>query len=227
MTSIEEQDIEAANDVKRQFEAVAYWHAPGKFCEEASQTTLKFWTNLSSWALAEAAILTENRDPKEFIAPDIGKSLLEVGKNVEHYRYVQDHIKRAIQAGELTDPVQPGIYVAWAQKRDLDFPEELANLVPAAVKSDNQNIPAKAAKKPADKNLAAVTRERNTLLKLFFGLVVDFYGYKPEAERSPIPKEIESIMQQLGIPVSDDTIRKYINEAKEQLPADFQYKKPN
>lgn len=216
-----EEDIQAANDVKRQFEAVAYWHAQGNFCDEASQTTLKFWANLSSWTLAEAAILTENREPKQFISPDAGRSLLEVGENVEHYRYVQEHIKRAIQAGELTDPVQPAIYVAWAKTRDLDFPEPLAKLVPAAVKADNQNTPLKEPKKPADKNYTALMRERNMLLKLFFCAAVDGYGYDPKAERSPTAKEMESAFERLGIRVSDDTIRKYLNEAKEELPADF------
>jgi len=51
---------------------------------------------------------------------------------------------------------------------------------------------------------------------------VDGYGYDPKAERSPTAKEMESAFERLGIRISDDTIRKYLNEAKEHLPADFQ-----
>jgi hypothetical protein len=218
---IEAEHIEDAYEVKRQFKAVAYWHAPGNFCEEASQTTLKFWANLSSWTLTEAASLTINRDPKQLIEPAVGKGFLEGDSNVDRYHYVQEHIKRAVQAGELTDPVQPAIYVAWAKTRDLDFPEALTKLVPAAVKADNQNTPHKEPKKPADKNHTALMRERNMLLKLFFCAAVDGYGYDPKAERSPTAKEMESAFECLGIRVSDDTIRKYLNEAKEELPADF------
>lgn len=218
---IEECSPEVIDALSQQFEAIGYWYAEGAFCEKASPTTLKFWANLSQWTLAEAVALTVNRDPKQFIDPAEGASLLGQCKNVEHYHYVQEHIKRAVQAGELTDPVQPGIYVAWAQKRDLGFPEVLAKLVPAAA-ADNQNAPSKLAKKPADKNQTALMRERNTLLKLFFCAAVDGYGYDPKAERSPTAKEMESAFERLGIRISDDTIRKYLNEAKEHLPADFQ-----
>lgn len=217
---IEECSPEDAREVNRRFEAVAYWGAHEDFCGEAAQSTLKFWANLSRWTLEEAVALTLNRDPKRFIDPAVGKGLLEKDPKVEHYHYVQEHIKRAVQAGELTDPVQPGVYVAWAQKRDLGFPEALAKLVPAAV-ADNQNAPTKPVKKPADKNQTALMRERNTLLKLFFCAAVDGYGYDPKAERSPTAKEMESAFERLGIRISDDTIRKYLNEAKEHLPADF------
>lgn len=217
---IETLDKEVSREVASSIIAVGYWYAEGAFCKEASSTTLRFWANLSRWTLAEAVALTVNRDPKQFIDPAEGASLLGQCKNVEHYHYVQEHIKRAVQAGELTDPVQPGVYVAWAQKRDLGFPEALAKLVPTAV-ADNQNTPTKPSRKPADKNQTALMRERNTLLKLFFCAAVDGYGYDPKAERSPTAKEMESAFERLGIRISDDTIRKYLNEAKEHLPADF------
>lgn len=206
--------------MNRRFEAVAYWSARENFCGEAAQSTLKFWANLSRWTLEEAVALTINRDPKKFIDPAVGKGLLEKDPKAEHYHYVQEHIKRAVQAGELTDPVQPGVYVAWAKKRDLNFPEALAKLVPAAA-ADNQNTSTKPTRKPADKNQTALMRERNTLLKLFFCAAVDGYGYDPKAERSPTAKEMESAFERLGIRISDDTIRKYLNEAKEHLPTDF------
>lgn len=222
---IEECSSEDALEVNRRFEAVAYWGAREDFCGEATQPTLKFWANLSRWTLEEAVALTLNHDPKRFIDPAVGKGLLEKDPNVEHYHYIQEHIKRAVQAGELTDPVQPGVYVAWAKKRNLDFPEVLAKLVPAAT-ADNQNTPAKSTK-TKDKSHIALTREKNTLLNLFFGVVVDFYGYDPTAARSPVPKQLEQILRERGIRVSDDTIRKYLQEALEVLPDDFQAPKPN
>ncbi len=222
---IEEYNPEDAREVNRRFEAVAYWGAREDFCGETTQPTLKFWANLSRWTLEEATALTLNRNPKQFIDPAVGKGLLEKDPKVEHYHYVQEHIKRAVQAGELTDPAKPAVYVAWAKGRDLNFPEALAKLVPAAA-ADNQNAPAKAVKSK-DKSHIALTREKNTLLNLFFGVVVDFYGYDPTATRSPVPKQLEQILRERGIRVSDDTIRKYLQEALEVLPDDFQAPKPN
>lgn len=62
------------------------------------------------------------------------------------------------------------------------------------------------------------TRERDTLLKLIIGLATDGYGYDPNALRSPIPKELEGILDGVGISVSDDTIRKWLKEAAHHLP---------
>lgn len=62
------------------------------------------------------------------------------------------------------------------------------------------------------------TKERTTLLKIIIGMAKDGYGYEPTATRSPLPKELEGILDNLGIPVSDDTIRKWLKEASEYLP---------
>lgn len=62
------------------------------------------------------------------------------------------------------------------------------------------------------------TRERDTVLKLVIGIAMDAYGYQPEASRSPTAKEISDNLISLGLNISDDTIRKYLNEAKQFLP---------
>lgn len=62
------------------------------------------------------------------------------------------------------------------------------------------------------------TRERTTLLKMIAGMANDGYGYDPSASRSPFPKELEGILDSLGMPVSDDTIRRWLKEASEYLP---------
>jgi hypothetical protein len=57
------------------------------------------------------------------------------------------------------------------------------------------------------------TTERNTLLKLVIGMAIKGYGYDPQAKRSDIPKSIENDLVQLGIAITDDTVRKWLNEA--------------
>jgi hypothetical protein len=65
------------------------------------------------------------------------------------------------------------------------------------------------------------TRERDTLLKLVIGMAVDGYGHNPKAAKSNVPKEIADILADLGMSVSDDTVRKYLKQAAETvLPAE-------
>lgn len=59
------------------------------------------------------------------------------------------------------------------------------------------------------------TRERETMLKIIIGMAIDGYGYQPNAARSPIPGQLSGLLLTHGIEVSDDTIRKYLNEAKD------------
>jgi hypothetical protein len=61
-------------------------------------------------------------------------------------------------------------------------------------------------------------KQRATLLKIISAMAKDGYGYDSTASRSPFPKELEGILDNLGMPVSDDTIRKWLKEASEYLP---------
>lgn len=65
------------------------------------------------------------------------------------------------------------------------------------------------------------SRERSTLYKLLIGMAIDGYGYNPDAAKSPFPKELEGVLDRLGISVSDDTIRKKLKEASELLAQDL------
>jgi len=64
------------------------------------------------------------------------------------------------------------------------------------------------------------SRERNTLYKMLIAMAKDGYGYDHNATKSPFPKELEGILDRLGLPVSDDTIRKKLREAAELLSQD-------
>jgi hypothetical protein len=70
----------------------------------------------------------------------------------------------------------------------------------------------------ANTNQSAASRERQTLLKLVLGMAIKGYAHNPDAARTSTAAEISGDLEQLGISVSDDTIRKYLTEAKEHLP---------
>lgn len=64
------------------------------------------------------------------------------------------------------------------------------------------------------------TSERNTLLKLVIGMAISAYNYKPEVSKNTAPKEISDDLTILGMTVTDDTVRKYLKKAKNDvLPA--------
>lgn len=62
------------------------------------------------------------------------------------------------------------------------------------------------------------TRERETVCKIIVGMAVDGYGYDPKASKTSAAKEISDYLLRRGIPVTDDTIRKWLKEGTEYLP---------
>jgi hypothetical protein len=67
------------------------------------------------------------------------------------------------------------------------------------------------------------SRELDSLRKLSVGLAIKGYGYDPGAPpRGSIIPEIVSDLAILGIPLSDDTVRKHLKAGAEMLPPDWQ-----
>lgn len=69
-----------------------------------------------------------------------------------------------------------------------------------------------------EKNLGA--KERESLLKLVIGMAIKGYSYDPKSGRSPTAKEIAGDLILVGLPLDEDTVRKYLAEARDLLPAD-------
>lgn len=61
------------------------------------------------------------------------------------------------------------------------------------------------------------TRERTSLLTLVIGMAVKGYSFNPAALKNGAIPEIASDLQELGLSLGEDTIRKYINESKDLL----------
>ena len=60
--------------------------------------------------------------------------------------------------------------------------------------------------------------ERQNMLKLIYGMAVRGFGYNPEDKRSTIVPELVGDLALEGLPLSDDTIRRYLKEARDHLP---------
>ena len=72
--------------------------------------------------------------------------------------------------------------------------------------------------------LSSTTREK--MLSLIIGMAIDGFGYDPKDTRSPLTGDnknsLTARLQRLELNVSADTIRDYLNEAKQYLPPEKQ-----
>ena len=62
------------------------------------------------------------------------------------------------------------------------------------------------------------------IAQLFTAMAIDQLGYNPRDSRGPIPKEIAEIIAEMGLAVSDDTVRKYLRIGSRQIPSEWKPK---
>lgn len=64
--------------------------------------------------------------------------------------------------------------------------------------------------------------ERNNMLKLILGMAISSFSYNPQDPKNHATGNkagsIKSELSIIGLPIDEDTVRKYLKEAKEQFP---------
>ena len=60
--------------------------------------------------------------------------------------------------------------------------------------------------------------ERDNMLMVILAVAVDAYGHKPETDRSTTVSDIRNAVEKLGLALSDDTIRRYLNKGEALVP---------
>ena len=79
-----------------------------------------------------------------------------------------------------------------------------------------QLLSATESRKSMEKELGV--RERDSLLRLVIGMAVKGYSYDPKLTRSDKILEIKKDLEDTGIGLDADTVRKWLRQAAELLP---------
>ena len=186
------------------------------YTNEDKEPDYDHWAKMPGWTLREAIALIQKRVLRQSNIFD------DESHKIEELAY------RARDMGQLSDPVLPIVFLSWAKQKNIPIPEKLATKVHHSLSQEvdllslireMDELKAHVEKNASlEKSLSA--RERQTLYKMIIGMAKDAYGYDSKVSRSPFPKELEGILDGLGISVSDDTVRDKLKEASEFLPQD-------
>jgi hypothetical protein len=235
------------------------------FNQPTARGDFEHWSKAAHWTLDEAIALSFGRAP-EVVQWERLKGYTKVSPFACQYERRRDLAIRALRWQQLFDPVLPGIFLAWAKRLELSFPEDLERAVAtrghwvgdwksaydrevndhaatreffnneraavadrdrlitqlneeiAALQTQLEEHKATSSKNPAASSLGS--RERESLLKIVIGLAIDTLGFDPNASRSPAAAEIAGILAPLGVPLDEDTVRKYLQEARDLLPGE-------
>lgn len=195
------------------------------------QEVYDHWGKAAFWHLDEAAALLHGLDPALVDPSWRPTSRIDFGL-WRQWKALRELLSRAQTARQIDLTLGPGGILAWAKRLDITYPPELEaavvrhghRLVDWKIEAESLRAELAALKNGTGKQQTAPkevhARERESLLKLIIGMAIKGYGHDPKAARSPTAKEIAGDLALHGIPLDEDTVRKYLAEAKELLPGD-------
>ena len=138
----------------------------------------------------------------EFAPPQELVAAVEArGLAVRDWKDVSETLQAAFDATRAAAEVTKGLLLEATNERD-ELRAELAT-----VRAAFEELKAH----PAD---TLGTRERETLLKMVLGMAAGGYAFDPAAARSEATAQIVSDLEERGIGVTDDTVRKVAGMGK-------------
>ena len=141
--------------------------------------------------------------------------------------------RRAQAIGILAKHCEPSRFMTWLEMVKLSYPAEMDIMLPRISNVDWEarfddltrvfnetcdELDALQAREAELSEKPGWSRERDSLLKLVIGMAIKGYGYSPAAQRNPAVSDISGDLRQLGVPLDEDTIRKYLKEGKSLIP---------
>lgn len=211
------------------------------FNQPHANLDIAHWSRMSLWTLDEVVALSLDKDPR-IVQWETVRKYVQISPLAAQYEARFMIVSRAKAAGQLWDPMAPGVFLAWADRMKFEMPALLADAVKAlgiqvadwkTLFDQQTEILEKSVAektrllKQIEHSRSSVvqstekplgTRERESLLKLVIGMAIKGYGYDPRESRSLKVKEIADDLLIQGIPLEADTVRKYLHEAKDLLP---------
>jgi hypothetical protein len=171
------------------------------FCDDDTDpyADVRYWSKLPYWTAEEGTALSFGYEPRVVAA--------ELLPHRDHpftveYEQRRERAIRAQDIGQLQAHILPVDYINWAKRGGVPFPSNLEGAVREQSKTKN-----------GTEGVETVhPRARNTTSKILLGMAMAGYKYDP-AKRSHVSKEIADDLMKLGIPVGDDTVRKTLQEA--------------
>ena len=230
-------------------ELARFFHQPD------AEANLDYWSKAAFWKLDEAVLLSLGKEPR-----------VVTWERMERYARISDFVAKFVELRQLAyrakathalyESCPPGLFLGWAKRNDIAYPEELERLLvargnhisnwkaaydtlKAKVDAEYQERDAKiealmqqaeelrqkvrsaaelSAQNVDEAKDALKTREKNTLLKLILGMAIAYHGFDPKSSRSSTAREIAGELTRVNLPLDEDTIRKWLREAVEELP---------
>lgn len=164
-----------------------------------------FWTKGSYWTVEEAAALWLDCDPKFLNDGTIAPYLNDpIGDDYTERVFL---LRRALEGGELQNPLTPWAVLQWADGLGPPLPGPLRE---AISEFERRRSPARGVRRSAIRVPAPAStidpRFHRTLQKIVAVIAIDAYDYAPDKQRQRATSLIVSAFQRQGYTIDEATV---------------------
>lgn len=208
-------------EIRTKFSNVSEWYLL-PFEGDASLADFDYWSKAAYYTLDEALWLSVGLQPTDRFDARILHSAGQRKTVDAASKFLikrRELFVRELQSGSITRKQTSATLFEWIQRVDLEvhpgFKRMLEKTLERSSKALVQNESNSANTDEYKGKFEA--REKVSLSKMLLAIAITEYGYDPEARRSPIPKEMQDLAAQLGLEISQDTIRQYLQMGAKYL----------
>ena len=178
-----------------------------------------YWAKAAFLTLDEAFWLSVGLEPLEVFTKKITTNpspLHRPNLVAEHMRARSELFRREFDRYGQRNQHDPKVFLVWVNRVELDvhsgFRAMLERMVRQSMAVESKPLSVAVLDDTSESGdlVRLDKRERTSMAKLLVTMAIDLYGYDPHAQRSSVPKEIEDIATRLGIPLTNETIRRYL-----------------
>lgn len=180
------------------------------------------WARMSAWTHHEASALTAGIIPSEKWSRDgLRRRDFSFGEELDtRYFRIWDLLLREETIYKISFPIELPELLEWSERTQIDISEKfliaLYDLSRLPLAEQNLAKADAVGSAPSDQQGLGM-RERDSLLKMVLGMAMEQYAHDPYAKRTETAGHIESDIASIGLTLDQDTIRKYLKEARERF----------
>lgn len=212
-------------------------HRP--FRQNYALADFDYWTRMPLWTIDEAIALIKGRCP-DIVKWQALRAFVAKSEFAYEFHRLRQLARGSWKAGILTNPIAPQQFLMWADNLGLDTPSALKKALQAMEQQAVLCLTSQKSTDRGVSNISAPTfvtnsleqqspklieplvdsfekqvfgaKERDSLIKLFYGLALRHYDYDPKDQRGKAPTLIQNDLDLLGIQLHKDTIRKFLRQ---------------
>lgn len=206
------------NEIYRLQKQAPPWFAGGfGHCDRIADFV--YWARQAFFSVDELTCLSIGFDPRQ----EIAKRIDAITAKDPHFQYqsvkflIERHqlLTRQFNPNGYEKRVRPADFLRWVDRMEFEVHPDFLALLRKYHGPEQQRSPSRPLPKQD-------RREIDTIAQLFTAMAIDQLGYNPRSARSSVPREIGELASEMGLSISDDTVRKFLKLGASFIPDDWE-----